>query len=305
MEKVCVLRLDLRSNKGRLRSQWKKKLRRQVNSIMGVVDTTFIRGSSKIKLNKKLGSWQIYLIPKNRRIAREKLEFETTIFRDFLRWEGWKIDKWQDIYFTKNAFLKGKDILANDWEPLYVRQPRHAPGALRKLLREKERRGEELSRWEYDILHKNKWRVLRKKVLERDSYRCRLCGQSHGGEIAKYQKSVRFSFPDKSGRVWLDVLHVHHITPLTDGGSEKLSNLITLCKRCHLSLVGDVEFHPQVREILQIARRRKREDRTDLGEKLEQINSKCTSCERWLSSGCKPEKCGLPDFKLYRWEKPR
>jgi len=53
------------------------------------------------------------------------------------------------------------------------------------------------------------WNTLRDAVLERDDYRCQGCGRN-------------------------DVLfNVHHIQPLHSGGSNKMSNLITLCESCH------------------------------------------------------------------------
>jgi hypothetical protein len=88
-----------------------------------------------------------------------------------------------------------------------------------------------------------------------------------------------------------------------DGGAEKPSNLVTLCKRCHLELVEPLEFHPQMREILQLARRRRIKDKTDIKEKLELIYSKCTSCKHYMSGlytgKCKPE-CQPPTFKRFK-----
>lgn len=49
----------------------------------------------------------------------------------------------------------------------------------------------------------------RKKVLRRDDYLCQECGESEG------------------------VLQVHHITPISEGGSHKLENLETVCRSCH------------------------------------------------------------------------
>lgn len=52
---------------------------------------------------------------------------------------------------------------------------------------------------------------LRKKVLERDNFCCKLCFQN--SQTKKMQ--------------------VHHIVPLSDGGDDTISNLIVLCSRCH------------------------------------------------------------------------
>lgn len=55
---------------------------------------------------------------------------------------------------------------------------------------------------------------LRMKMIQRDNYRCRICGRSP----AEYT----------------DVeLHVHHIIPWGVGGITEEENLITICKTCH------------------------------------------------------------------------
>ena len=54
----------------------------------------------------------------------------------------------------------------------------------------------------------------RMRVLQRDQYRCRICGRS----------------PDN----YTDIeLHVHHIRPWSHGGLTEDDNLITLCDTCH------------------------------------------------------------------------
>ena len=55
------------------------------------------------------------------------------------------------------------------------------------------------------------WDRIRTQVLSRDNYKCGNCGSSHN-------------------------LHVHHIVPLSKGGTNNLSNLKTLCEDCHKSL---------------------------------------------------------------------
>lgn len=55
---------------------------------------------------------------------------------------------------------------------------------------------------------------LRMEVIQRDDFRCRICG--------------------RSPRNYIDVeLHVHHIKPFCIGGLTEKNNLITLCKTCH------------------------------------------------------------------------
>ena len=53
------------------------------------------------------------------------------------------------------------------------------------------------------------WEELSRAVRERDGYRCSYCG------------SLNL------------VLHTHHVIPLSRGGSNAMSNLTTLCERCH------------------------------------------------------------------------
>lgn len=60
------------------------------------------------------------------------------------------------------------------------------------------------------------WPELRQLVLERDHFQCGNCGSSEN-------------------------LHVHHIVPLSLGGTNELGNLRTLCKSCHERL------HPHMR----------------------------------------------------------
>ena len=54
------------------------------------------------------------------------------------------------------------------------------------------------------------WEKIRLTALNRDQWRCRECG--------------------KAGR-----LEVHHVIRLKDGGTNDLSNLLTLCVGCHLA----------------------------------------------------------------------
>ncbi len=59
----------------------------------------------------------------------------------------------------------------------------------------------------------NNWRNVRDEVLERDGYRCTVCGS----------------------QVNLDV---HHITPKRKGGQDVPENLETLCEKCHVARGG-------------------------------------------------------------------
>jgi len=57
------------------------------------------------------------------------------------------------------------------------------------------------------------WKDIIKKVKQRDSYTCKTCGTKHPAN-SKY-------------------LRVHHIVPLSKGGANDMSNLVTLCAKCH------------------------------------------------------------------------
>jgi 5-methylcytosine-specific restriction endonuclease McrA len=58
---------------------------------------------------------------------------------------------------------------------------------------------------------------LREKIKLRDDFTCRLC-------VTKMETNV---------------LQVHHIIPVSNGGDDELSNLVLLCHNCHTSLHKD------------------------------------------------------------------
>lgn len=59
---------------------------------------------------------------------------------------------------------------------------------------------------------------LRFEILERDGFRCRLCGASPAADGA--------------------TLHVDHIVPITAGGTSVPDNLQALCRECNLGKGG-------------------------------------------------------------------
>jgi len=63
------------------------------------------------------------------------------------------------------------------------------------------------------------WNKRRKKVYRRDDHKCQKCGR-------------------KGGRKGSAQLHAHHITPVSEGGSHKYSNLMTVCHSCHEDIHG-------------------------------------------------------------------
>lgn len=57
--------------------------------------------------------------------------------------------------------------------------------------------------------------IDRDQVFERDNYTCQICNESPEDER---------------------LLEVHHIVPLSEGGSDNLENLVTVCPNCHRKL---------------------------------------------------------------------
>lgn len=58
------------------------------------------------------------------------------------------------------------------------------------------------------------WDEIRREVYSQDDYECQTCG-AQGGKAGNTE------------------LHAHHKKPISEGGSNEMSNLITLCKDCH------------------------------------------------------------------------
>lgn len=65
-----------------------------------------------------------------------------------------------------------------------------------------------------DVYHSKGWHVLRQTALLRDMWLCQEC-KRHG--------------------VYTTATEVDHIVPVSQGGSDDLSNLQSLCHACHLS----------------------------------------------------------------------
>jgi hypothetical protein len=70
---------------------------------------------------------------------------------------------------------------------------------------------------------------LRMQIVERDLYRCRICGRRPADHVDLE-------------------LHVHHIRPFARDGLTIEENLITLCHTCHAGL--DPHFRPQLFDLL-------------------------------------------------------
>lgn len=62
------------------------------------------------------------------------------------------------------------------------------------------------------------WFDAREQTLNRDGWQCQLCGMENDEHVARYNHS----------------LHVHHLTPVSDGGAKfELDNLQSICAECH------------------------------------------------------------------------
>ena len=76
------------------------------------------------------------------------------------------------------------------------------------------------------------WRKL--VLLKQQNYKCSRCNN----DIYRVRQSVRNrekAIETKSGKAALlpKGLHLHHITPLSQGGDHSFANLALLCPRCH------------------------------------------------------------------------
>lgn len=69
----------------------------------------------------------------------------------------------------------------------------------------------------YSGKHPPDWEARRKTVYRRDDWTCQQCERKSGPHAG--DEGVR--------------LHAHHIQALSEGGSNRLSNLVTLCEPCH------------------------------------------------------------------------
>lgn len=77
------------------------------------------------------------------------------------------------------------------------------------------------------------WTTRRIYVFHRDKYLCQICGKSElqANHVSyndmRWEHLLVMSGEKRTG------LHVHHKLPISRGGSNDLSNLITLCQNCH------------------------------------------------------------------------
>ena len=71
------------------------------------------------------------------------------------------------------------------------------------------------------------WTYTRYLILQRDGYKCRVCGSN--GNDCEVKKKVH-------GQTWVikGGIEIQHIIPKSQGGTDHPANLITLCRKCHL-----------------------------------------------------------------------
>ena len=73
-------------------------------------------------------------------------------------------------------------------------------------------------------LYTSYFKRIRKKIVERDNYKCQICDLSQENHKEAFNKG----------------LEVHHID--FDKSNDNFNNLITLCKVCHLKLNLDIDY---------------------------------------------------------------
>jgi len=110
----------------------------------------------------------------------------------------------------------------NQSEKMKAQNPMRNPDVVIKMLRTIDERsarsGERNSNWRGGRPHYRgaDWHKQRRLALARDDYKCQRCG-------------VKQEELDRE-------LTVHHILPYHDGGTNDLSNLVTLCMTCHFKV---------------------------------------------------------------------
>lgn len=66
------------------------------------------------------------------------------------------------------------------------------------------------------------------RILYRDNFTCQDCGEFHA-----FKNEFGIFVPIDDGK-----LNVHHIVPVSEGGGDEPTNLVTLCVNCHLRRHG-------------------------------------------------------------------
>lgn len=82
--------------------------------------------------------------------------------------------------------------------------------------------GESHPNWKggYEPYYGEDWQRQRERAILRDDEGCVLCGRDRDVHYAQFGQD----------------LHVHHKTDRSDGGTNDLDNLVTLCRPCHFSV---------------------------------------------------------------------
>jgi predicted HTH transcriptional regulator len=89
------------------------------------------------------------------------------------------------------------------------------------------------------------WKWRRREAIIRDDYACQECGDQGG--------------PKGDAR-----LEVHHETPVSEGGSDDLENLTTLCTSCH----GEEHSHTDEEDYLEAIRAHSPASTTEIAEEV-------------------------------------
>ena len=100
------------------------------------------------------------------------------------------------------------------------------------------------------------WTSRRKKVYERDDFKCQDCG-SRGGPYGSAE------------------LHGHHLVPLSAGGTNEMSNLITVCAASHNNL------HSKHSSPTAVSRNKKGYFHKNAEKGINSEVNGCPKCDEW------------------------
>lgn len=152
------------------------------------------------------------------RVRLFRAQYQDIVVANRLGHGQYRVNGNRDIEYTVD--LGSPSCTCPDW------QDRRPTGGCKHILTVKLKRGE-IDPLAYKSGNKSaspseypdNWDKLRNRTLERDQHECQRCGRS--------------GVPDGTAQ-----LHVHHIEQKAQGGRDRVSNLITLCRDCHESIHG-------------------------------------------------------------------
>lgn len=124
------------------------------------------------------------------------------------------------------------------------------------------------------------WNSRRTEVYKRDDFKCQDCG-ARGGPYGSAE------------------LHAHHLVPLSSGGTNDMSNLITVCEACHHHL------HSKHSSPTAVSRNKKGYFHSKAEEGINSEVNGCPKCGEWELSVQWYRQGFLKKSKLITCEKCR